>query len=176
MDFNKHCLELIIRMSIILDLEPISDDMNFMHFRCGNGIIDNEIATNAFFYNLSCEARSFAILLQERIIGCAIIGITTIEAQVDENVRSYYAIEIRTLAISKEEQRKGYGSTILDGLIARARDCAEFCGCRYVILTAVPEMVQWYERRGFSFFPYKKQNKMYIDFRNEIAYNDYADQ
>lgn len=163
-------------MPITLELKPISEDMNFTNFRCGNGIIDTEISTKAYFYNLACEARSFAIIKNNDIIGCVIVGIAAIEAQADDNARIYYAIEIRTIAITTDEQRKGYGSTILDGLIAQAKDCAEFCGCRYLVLTPVPERISWYEQRGFSFFPYKTGNKMYIDFRNNQAYNEYADQ
>lgn len=163
-------------MAITLRLEPITAEMDFVNFRCGNGIIDTEVTTNAYFYNLSCEAKSFAVTSNGKIIGCVILGLTRIDAQIDENARYFYAIELRTLAIIQGEQGKGYGSIVLDGLIARAKEVAEFCGCRYIILTAVPKCVNWYSKRGFTFFPYKAQNRMFIDFRNEIEYNNYANQ
>jgi GNAT superfamily N-acetyltransferase len=163
-------------LSITINLEPITGQMDFSTFRCGNGSIDTEVSTNAYFYNLSCEAKSFAITLNSRIIGCVIMGLTRIDAQADENARYYYAIELRTIAIIRSEQGRGYGSIVLDGLIARAKECAEFCGCRYIILTSVPDCVTWYSKRGFTYFPYKAQNRMFIDFRNEIEYNDYANQ
>lgn len=150
--------------------------MDFSRFKCGNGSIDLEVSTNAFFYNLSCEAKSFAVTLNREMIGCVIIGLTRIDAQADENARYYYALEIRTIGITQHEQGKGYGSIVLDGLIARAKECAEFCGYRYIILTAVPDRVNWYSKRGFAFFPYKAQNRMYIDFRDEMQYNNYAEQ
>ena len=59
------------------------------------------------------------------------------------------ALKLAQLGVHLSFQGAGLGRLVVADVIALARDEAPRVGCRYVTLDAQPDLVPWYERRGF---------------------------
>ena len=59
------------------------------------------------------------------------------------------ALKVGRLAVDKNAQGKGVGSTLIRFSIDKALSVADLAGCRLLTLDAYPTKVDWYERRGF---------------------------
>jgi len=83
--------------------------------------------------------------------------------------KSYPAMKIGRLGISKEYKGKGYGTAILDYLkilfITENRT-----GCKFITVDAYKDSLPFYEKNGFSYFTENDKDKntraMYFDLKN----------
>lgn len=59
------------------------------------------------------------------------------------------AIKLLQFGVDRRFQGLGVGTEVLADVIAFARECSPRIGCRYLALDAQPDLVRWYEARGF---------------------------
>jgi GNAT superfamily N-acetyltransferase len=59
------------------------------------------------------------------------------------------ALKLAQLGVHLPFQGAGLGRRVLADVVMLARDEAVRVGCRYITLDAQPDLVPWYERRGF---------------------------
>lgn len=60
------------------------------------------------------------------------------------------ALKLAQLGVAQSFQAMGLGTFVVADVIVLAREEARRVGCRYVTLEAQPDLVEWYERRGFK--------------------------
>jgi GNAT superfamily N-acetyltransferase len=60
------------------------------------------------------------------------------------------SLKVLQLGVDRRFQGQGVGSQVLIDIIALARAVAKQVGCRYVTLDAQPDLVTWYQSRGFQ--------------------------
>jgi GNAT superfamily N-acetyltransferase len=60
------------------------------------------------------------------------------------------ALKLAQLGAAQSFQAMGLGTLVVADVIVLAREEARRVGCRYVTLDAQPDLVEWYERRGFK--------------------------
>ena len=72
------------------------------------------------------------------------------ERESDVRYSQVGAVKLAQLGVSMPFQHRGIGRRLLADVIGLARKVASEIGCRYVTLDAQPDLVAWYERRGFK--------------------------
>lgn len=73
----------------------------------------------------------------------------------EETLRSVYwrsvpAVKIAQLAVDKRFAGQGLGAYLISYTVAMARDLRRGVGCRLLSLDASPDLVPWYQSRGFQ--------------------------
>jgi GNAT superfamily N-acetyltransferase len=68
------------------------------------------------------------------------------------HLRSYPAIKIGRLAISKQAQKAGLGRKIMDTVIDYAIKQNERCACKFILVDAYKDAVGFYEKMQFEYF------------------------
>lgn len=86
--------------------------------------------------------------------------------------RSYPAVKVGRLAVSKEFAGNGLGTFILDN-IKYAFTNVKRLGCRFVTVDALSTAVAFYEKNGFQFFTEQDKDDdtrlMFFDLKNFIS-------
>ncbi|MDE7412496.1 MAG: GNAT family N-acetyltransferase [Muribaculaceae bacterium] len=86
--------------------------------------------------------------------------------------RSYPAVKVGRLAVSKDFTSQGLGTFILDN-IKYAFSNVKRLGCRFITVDALSSAVTFYERNGFQFFTeqdkYDETRLMFFDLKNFIS-------
>jgi GNAT superfamily N-acetyltransferase len=68
------------------------------------------------------------------------------------HLRSYPAIKIGRLAISKQAQKVGLGRKIMDTVIDYAIKQNEKCACKFILVDAYRDAIGFYEKMQFEYF------------------------
>lgn len=147
---------------------------NLLPFDCGDGDL------NDFFFNAAKEhqnqlvAVTYIIETQDETLGFFSVSNDKITAvDVDSNrkfkrlfqemmpdgkkYRSYPAVKIGRLGITKNHQKSGLGTVLLDyikGLFITNNRT----GCMYITVDAYNQSLGFYQRNGFNFFSGKDKN------------------
>jgi len=75
-----------------------------------------------------------------------------------KKLKSYPAVKIGRLGVSKSHQRSGIGKLIIDYLIDSFINNNK-TGCRYITVDAYSQSLNFYEKTGFKFMTDKDENK-----------------
>ena len=90
----------------------------------------------------------------------------------EKHFRSYPAVLIGRLGVSKDFKKKGIGVELMDFVKAWFIDDANKTGCRFIVVDAYNETVpiNYYQKNGFDFlFSTEEQEKEYMDLSTEEA-------
>jgi len=68
------------------------------------------------------------------------------------HLKSYPAIKIGRLAISKQTQKSGLGRKIMDTIISYAVKQNEYCACKFILVDAYKDALGFYEKMQFKYF------------------------
>ncbi|MGM9838136.1 MAG: GNAT family N-acetyltransferase [Paludibacteraceae bacterium] len=84
--------------------------------------------------------------------------------------KSYPAIKIGRLAVSKHYAHKGYGTQILQFIQYLYTQRERFAGCRFITVDAYESALGFYQKCGFKFLTSKdagqRTRAMYFDLKN----------
>jgi hypothetical protein len=129
-------------------------------FNCGNNSIEDSIK-NSYFQNLCEISYTFEVTYSKQVVGYFCLKLHTIEpVDLPEEIGDvdlgrpflFYAVEIKYLAIWKYIQKKGIGTAIIKTIICLLREYNSNIPYRFVYIDALPELVEWYKKLGFSCF------------------------
>jgi GNAT superfamily N-acetyltransferase len=70
------------------------------------------------------------------------------------------ALKLAQLGVHLSLQGRGYGAMAVAGVIAMAIALSRYAGCRYVILDAKPDLVEWYRGLGFEVNTLKQKQRI----------------
>jgi len=83
------------------------------------------------------------------------------------HLKSYPAIKIGRLAISKQAQKFGFGTKIINSIIDYAIKQNERCACKFILVDAYKNALGFYEKNHFSYFSDKdvgeETRQMYLN-------------
>jgi GNAT superfamily N-acetyltransferase len=74
--------------------------------------------------------------------------------------KSIGAVKVLQLGVDRRFQGRRLGTVIIADMIALARVVSRRMGCRYLVLDAQPEVVGWYEARGFRINKAEQKQRM----------------
>lgn len=155
--------------------EDVSADNEFDNFDCGNHLLNTRICNDAYYNNVMKIGHSCKIIYEDQIVGCFMLIMNKINSQGDDDANlDYFALCLDVLAIDIKYQKQYIGTSAISYIISEAKKVSDFCGCRYLILTPVPDKIKWYEDRGFSKYIDENGNTfMIIDWRDNGVMEEY---
>ena len=161
-------------------VSEISSDKEYENFSCGNDSVD-ELISKSFYPHLLQQQKVFKVLVSEHLVGLYCISFAIVDtstsdtplAEEYEKEPKYTALHINYLAIDKQVQRNGIGSTILKYIVREARRLNTNWPIRIITFDALRSLTGWYLERGFEFLNAEDIDKtnpiraMYFDLASE---------
>ena len=157
----------------------------FTDFASGNPSMDRFLKYEAFLSHLERDASTTLVFIDNKLVAYYTLKRRTApfiefdNDSEDENsaIVEVDCLEIARLAVIESMQKHGVGSAIIKYILEMAETINE----RYVILFAVEEKIDWYQKRGFKLATeelYKKDGDiavvyMYLDMTYRDMLNEY---
>ena len=162
-------------------------DIN-IDFTCGLSYID-EYIKNAYYPNICGHEYLYCCYENDEIVGYCSISIREVEDKYIERVsKDYYSDDtryfatfyIRYIAVDINKQNNKIGTKFLKMIILYMKNYIKSFPVRFIILEALKDKIDWYEKIGFQIIDKEEKNdnkKMYYDLFGEEEYkiiNEYA--
>lgn len=139
--------------------EPLRKDHNCDRFDCGEPALDEWLNRHALQAQAADTARVFVTTDSERVVGYYALAATRVEPDgATERLRKGQprhrpipAILLARLAVDREHQGRGVGSSLLQDAMLRCEGAVEAIGARALLVHAKDQGArEWYERYGFE--------------------------
>lgn len=130
-------------------------------FDCGHCDTNEFFQKDVFTYHTENLGITFALLKDKKIVCLITIGMGAIrfppnlvyeEIAVSERPRQLPALKIGRLATHKDHGKRGHARRIIQIITALALELRTLVGCRYIIVDAYPDRVDFYKKLGFQTF------------------------
>lgn len=152
------------------DVYPVNDGKVLQGFVCGDEDLDDFFTNEAFLYSKQLLGKSYYCLSQEeapQIIAAFTVANDSIKAALitrvarnklqrkipnSKRTRSYPAVLIGRLGVSKDYRGHNIGSQVLDYIKMWFSHPDNKSGCRFVVVDAYnhPNVISFYEKNGFK--------------------------
>lgn len=149
-----------LKMSASFDLSKIklaklSSIYNLEQFDCGDADLNDFIKNDALTYEEQRVASTFLIIYDEKtlagffsLVNDSIRLKDGEEEGIDHSIPEYPSTKIARLAVQKELQKKGLGTSMVSIAIGWILECSHGAS-RFVTVDSYPQNVKWYEKIGF---------------------------
>lgn len=166
-------------------ISPIKREDTASKLDCGKDDINNLIES-AYIASIQKQGLAFNAFINEELVGQVMLTMTEV-GDLDRNSfpydRGFPGIKIEYIAVSKEWQKQGIGSTLMDYTVKYIRKYSDVLPIRFVLLEAVEDKVRWYASLGFDMLAsnlrwntYDKTTvPMFIDFMDPRLVKDYEE-
>ncbi len=113
-------------------------------------VIENESVTVAYYsiFNDSVNAQNIAFASKTAFKRF----LQDLVSHPKRHLKSYPAIKIGRLGVTKTIQNSGLGKMIVNSIIELAINANENCACKIITVDAYAQSLKFYERLGFKFF------------------------
>lgn len=156
-----------------------------LNFTCGIGYIDEYI--RSCYYPFVCKHENIYLCkINSEIVGYAAISIKEIDTNKIDLMTEYYAdsksfgiVYLNYIAIRESKQKLGFGTYFLAMLIRLVKEYSKILPLRFIIIEALKEKIDWYQKRGFKMLECNGENDnpyMFLELMNEEEFkmiNDY---
>lgn len=144
-------------MSGILLYETIDkfDNEYYKDFDCGDEGLNNFLKLKSFKNSnpYDCKGTTTLVTLNGKLIGYYTLKNTSLLFKADNKLRGIPAIEITYLAIDKEYQRQGYGSTIIQNIIYETFEYSDkFSEVNAIVVSSLKDKIGFYLDNKFVKF------------------------
>ena len=151
-----------------LVLRPISKDDDLSNFDSASDDLNEFLKNDAIVYENELVGKTYVCTAEEKIVGYMTLLVDSIKVEImhDEDVveeikhRVYPALKIGRLAVDKRYERKGIGTFLVMAAIGKARELSKTVGCRFVIVDAKQNSIDFYKRMLFKLMK-KSTNRIY---------------
>ena len=163
-------------------IELLNADTKILPFDCGEPEINDFLINEAKDYTAQHLAATYIIRREDYTLAYfSILNDRITIAETDKNIwnklsrkipnpkrkRNHPAIKIGMLGVHKKHRRDGYGTDILDLIVAKYTSPNQQSGCRFITVDAYSTILEFYERYGFKYLTDKdkghKTRAMYYD-------------
>ena len=179
MGFLDTCTLLPLSLQLKSDLE---------NFDCGNLDLNSFFAKDCYNYEEQLIGKTYCFSLdqnQSEIIACFTISNDSIKLNTlpnsrkrkvnksipnEKRMRTYPAVLIGRLGISKNYKRKGIGKEVVDFIKSWFIDTNNKTGCRFIVVDSYneEEPLQFYQNNSFMpLFSSEAQEKQFMDLKEE---------
>jgi len=144
------------------DLEYNEKDQEFIDFIKEDALsLQNQKICKVYMFNNG-----------EKNIGYCALSMDSIKSLFfEEKIHTRFkipALKIGRLFVHKDFRGNGYGTEMISWCISKAYKVSRIFGCRFVIVDAIKDKVNWYKKRGFEVIPEqesqtKENYKMFFD-------------
>jgi len=171
-NLNAH----IIRLDSGTEIKP---------FESGDSDLDSFLSNDAKDYQNSLLSVTYTIQSDTDTIAYYCLSNDRLSQQVEEKSvwnkinrlisnkkrrKSYPAVKIGRLAVSKKFANKGIGTTIINTIIRLYKNSSlQYAGCRFIIVDAYNNALSFYEKNGFKYLTTNDKEEptriMYLDLK-----------
>ena len=163
-------------------IQRVTKDCEAKPFQCGNGSIENRIK-GMYYASILREGAGYEIISNrdgiKTTIGYYLIRIQLLDNPDSEQAEDFHseaynqgtrfhygAVEISFLAIQKNRQGEGIGTTVLASIIKGIMQQSDL-PIRFILIEALKEKLDWYVQNGFMPIESEKNGRptirMYMD-------------
>jgi GNAT superfamily N-acetyltransferase len=140
-----------------LKIVTLAEDSDISHFSCGNKELDTFLTETAKVAQVENTSRTHLVYLDADLVGFFSLTCDSItrkhvdiEFQKEDYVHKVYpAIKITRLAVQHEYQGKGIGHALLYYAFGVVYALQRYTACRYVVVDAKPDTIDFYQKFGF---------------------------
>jgi predicted GNAT family N-acyltransferase len=163
----------------------LDSDTEIKHFESGDDDLNNFLLNDAKDYQNSLLSITYTIQSDAETVAYYCLSNDRLSQQLEEKSiwnkinrlisnkkrrKSYPAVKIGRLAVSKKFANKGIGTTIINTIIRLYKNSSlQHAGCRFVIVDAYKNALSFYEKNGFKYLTEndKKDSTriMYLDLK-----------
>jgi len=156
-----------------LNIVVLTEDSDISHFSCGNVELDTFLAKTAKIAQVEDTSRTHLAYLNGVLVGffsliCDNIARKQIdiEYQKEDYVHKVYpAVKVTRLAVHREYQGRGIGHALLYYALGTVYALQKYAACRFVIVDAKPDAIDFYKMFGFhSNTAAKNKHLLYFDY------------
>lgn len=151
------------------------------NFNCGNTQLNDFIHKEVYEYHGERLGITYLFFHETDLVGFVTISMADIkpkdlQPEDKKNIQpeNYPSVQIGQLAIDLKYQRKGLGKKLIGWCMDKAVNYSEGIGCRFLVLNAVPESVEFYKKCDFKELKAQKgriQKTMYSLIPKELFTN-----
>lgn len=171
-------------MNLNLEIVDITSENEFRNFNCDNTSLNVYLEREAYFEHIMRFTNTKLVKINNEVIAYFSMQFKQINIVEElDDIISYPAIYLKCIAVDKEYEGKGIGSSLIEYITIQSKDISLFIGCRCLIIDALREKVEWYKYRGFQFLDsedninkYDVTVPMFIDFRDDELVIDYFEE
>lgn len=164
-----------------IELYDITEREELDRFNCEDVLLNLFLQREAYLEHVMHLSRTKLIKIQNELAGFFTIEIRNINLPIDEDDNKYSAIVLKCLAVDKNYENYGIGTSLLEYITLKSKEFSEFAGCRCLFIDARVSKLKWYRDRGFQFVINEYNNidinslflllndptvEMFIDFRD----------
>lgn len=150
-----------------ISVELLSQEPDLNRFSCGVSVVDKMVSA-AYFKHILLKKRVYKISFQEYEIGYYQLSFDRISLDgsdvtyTDYDSDNWYGVLcIDFIAIKKEFQRKGIGSSVLRQILHQAIELSKKWPIRLVKIDSLCDRTEWYLKNGFEYLHEDNLDKEY---------------
>ena len=140
-----------------IDCALLEAERELLDFDCGNSSV-NALVAKSFLAHAVKQQLTYKILYQNIVVGfwtVSMRGVTLDNsdakvAECYEDPPEFGAVKLNYIAVSKEVQGCGIGSSALWYIIKKAQELYQQWPVRMLILDAIRDKMEWYQKFGFE--------------------------
>ncbi|MFQ6073434.1 MAG: GNAT family N-acetyltransferase [Methanosarcinales archaeon] len=164
------------KVSIIdeLQLIELAEDDDLSAFNSSSEDLNDFLKKDAWIYQKNLMGKTFLCKYKENIVAYITLLTDSIKVKEIQNedkeekvhISYYPAVKIGRLAVDQRFEHQGIGTFLLKTAIGNAIELSKYAACRFVILDAKRESIEFYKKQYFKLI--KKHEKkryptMYFD-------------
>ena len=171
--------------------EKIKDNQGeYKNFDCGNASINSHLQTNAYYDDIM-KYRSTHIIRgkntagERYVLGFFTLSLIIVDYEsVDDgklDSTEYSAVYLEYIGVDRKYQGNGIGTSVIEYVSGYTQELSESLGCRFFILDALVEVVNWYAERGFLYLDDETKTdkisptrRVYLDYKDMRKVDLYA--
>lgn len=159
-----------------LKIVKITEDIDVDKYNFDNGSI-KELLRHAYYYQVKKISCTQCIKLDDTVIGFYQLKIITIDDSFEPECNDKYsAVLLNCIYIMPEYRNNGYGTAILEEIIAQILDLNRHISIRFLMIYALSDRVNWYKKCGFETVKTEETlNTMTFDFRDTTEYSKFCE-
>lgn len=151
----------------------LTKDYETKEFCCSVTDIDEFIHNEALDFQNERLGVTYLLLTKNRLIGFVTLSMADLrkeKMEEEERLRigkeNYPALQISQLAVEEKLKKQGIGTYLCDFCLAKAYEFSEKVGCRFLVLNAKREAIEFYEKYGFKLIPKQEKRREPIMYLN----------
>lgn len=163
---------MVLSIKRVMSIDDINDN-----FDCGVDYLNKNLKDD--YYAHLCNQDYIRVCrINNEIVGYCNISIKELEMQYNDKVsdegydgdikKSFGIVFLRYIMVHIDKQHKGIGREFLAQIITTIKTMRQFLPIRFIVIDALKERVEWYEKIGFKKINNDYNPKMYYDMITEV--------
>lgn len=161
-----------------INVKILSEGDNLKGFVCGRKEIDEFIHDEAWDFQNERLGVSYIFRYDSEIVGFVTLSMADLKKERMKSEdrlligkENYPALQVSQLAVCEKRFKNRIGTFLCDFCLAKAYEFSEKVGCRFLVLNAKRDVIDFYEKYGFKLLPKQEKRIEPVMFLNIFSKN-----